>query len=158
VGRVTNIYLRPSARTAVREVAGAEARAGAGFEDDHARGGNRQITLIEKEAWQAALRELERENLLPGGRRANVVVEGFSLTAAFGRRIRVGDCVVDVVAELAPCKLMEDVTPGLMQALSPDCRGGAYGRIVTSGRIEVGATVELLPDQAATDRDKGVPR
>jgi hypothetical protein len=41
---------------------------------------------------------------------------------------------------------MEDVTPGLMQALSPDCRGGAYGRVVASGRIEVGSPVALLPD------------
>lgn len=151
MGRVTNIYLRPSARTAVREVASAEARAGAGLEGDHARGGSRQITLIEKEAWQAALDELGRQTLPPGGRRANVVVEGFSLLAAFGRRIRVGECVIDIVTELAPCKLMEDVTPGLMLALSPDCRGGAYGRILTSGKIEVGAAVELLPDQAAAE-------
>jgi MOSC domain-containing protein YiiM len=151
MGRVTNIYLRPSARTPVREVAGAEARAGAGLEGDHARGGSRQITLMEKEAWQAALAGLGRESLSPGGRRANIVVEGFSLVAVFGRRIRVGECVIDIVSELAPCKLMEDVTPGLMQALSPDCRGGAYGRVVTPGRIEVGATVELLPEQVAAD-------
>lgn len=149
MGQVTNIYLRPSARTPVREVQRAEARAGAGLEGDHARGGSRQITLIEKQAWQAALSELGREGLSPGGRRANVVVEGFSLTAAFGRRIRVGECVIDIVTELAPCKLMEDVTPGLMQALSPACRGGAYGRVVTSGRIEVGSTVEFAADPAA---------
>jgi MOSC domain-containing protein YiiM len=133
----------------VREVQSAEARAGAGLQGDHARGGSRQITLIEKQAWQEALSELGREGLSPGGRRANVVVEGFSLTAAFGRRIRVGECVIDIVTELAPCKLMEDVTPGLMQALSPACRGGAYGRIVTSGRIEVGSTVEFVADPAA---------
>jgi MOSC domain-containing protein YiiM len=151
MGRVTNIYLRPSARTPMREVSSAEACAGAGLEGDHVRGGNRQISLLERESWQAALQELGRENLPPRGRRANVVVEGFSLAAAFGRRIRVGECVIDVVAELAPCKLMEDVTPGLMQALSPACRGGAYGRIVTGGRIEVGATVELLSDEAAAD-------
>jgi MOSC domain-containing protein YiiM len=151
MGRVTNIYLRPSARTPVREVSSADARAGAGLQGDHARGGSRQITLMEKEAWQAALHELELENLPPGGRRANVVVEGFSLIAAFGRRIRVGDCVIDIVTELAPCKLMEDVTPGLVQVLKPACRGGAYGRVVTSGRIEVGANVELLPDTAVAD-------
>jgi MOSC domain-containing protein YiiM len=147
MGHVTNIYLRPSARTPVREVASAEARAGAGLDGDHARGGNRQITLIEKESWQAALHDLGREEFPPGRRRANVVVEGFSLTAAFGRRIRIGECVIDLVTELAPCKLMEDVTPGLKQALTPACRGGAYGRVLASGRIEVGAPVELLPDE-----------
>jgi MOSC domain-containing protein YiiM len=130
-------------------VSGADARAGAGLEGDHARGGSRQITLMEKEAWQAALHDLGRETLPPGGRRANVVVEAFPLSEAFGRRIRVGDCVIAVVSELVPCKLMEDVTPGLMRALEPACRGGAYGRVVTSGRIEVGANVELLADEAA---------
>jgi MOSC domain-containing protein YiiM len=160
---VTNIFLRPSARTPVREVASAEACAGAGLEGDHARGGSRQISLIEKESWDAALSELRSENLSPGRRRANVVVEGFSLAAAFGRRIRVGECLIDIVHELAPCKLMEDVTPGLLRALSPDNRGGAYGKIVTSGRIAVGAAVELLPGHAAApeqDRDQatGVPR
>jgi MOSC domain-containing protein YiiM len=145
---VTNIYLRPSSRTTVREVTSVEARAGAGLAGDHAHGGNRQITLIDSKAWQAALDDLGREDLPPGGRRANVVVEGFSLAAAIGKRIRVGGSVVEVVAELKPCKLMEDVAPGLMQALSPDCRGGVYGRIVESGRIEVGAPVELLPENA----------
>ncbi len=149
MGRVTNIYLRPSARTPVREVASAEARPGGGLEGDHARGGNRQISLMEKEAWQAALQELGGKDLPPGRRRANVVVEGFSLREAFGRRIRVGDCVIDILTELAPCKLMEDVTPGLMGALKPGCRGGAYGRVVTSGRIEVGANVEMLPGPAS---------
>ena len=149
MGRVTNIYLRPSSRTAVREVTVAEARAGEGLVGDHARGGNRQITLMEKQAWQAALTDLGRENLPPGGRRANVVVEGFSLEEAIGRRIQVGECLVDVVAELRPCKLMEDVTPGLMQALEPECRGGAYGRVVQSGRIETGAPVKLVSEPAA---------
>ena len=151
LARVTNIYLRPSSRTPVRQTLSVEARAGEGLEGDHARGGNRQISMIEREAWQAACEELGRENLATGRRRANVVVEGFSLAAAIGRRIRIGDCVVDVVAELRPCKLMEDVAPGLMRGLSPRGRGGAYGRILKSGRIEVGAPVEMLPDQVAAD-------
>jgi MOSC domain-containing protein YiiM len=151
MGHVANIYLRPSSRTPTRDVAAAEARAGNGLVGDHARGGNRQVTLMEREAWQAAISDAGRENLPPSGRRANVVVEGFSLAEAIGRRIRVGECVIDVVAELRPCKLMEDVTPGLMKALDPACRGGVYGRVVQSGRIEAGATVELLPEQAAAD-------
>lgn len=153
MGWVTNIYLRPSSRTPVKEVTAAEAHIGKGLAGDHARGGNRQITLIENEAWQAALNDLGRKDLPPAGRRANVVVEGLSLAEAIGKRLQVGDCIVDVVAELRPCKLMEDVTPGLMHALEPECRGGAYGRIVQSGRIETGAPVALVaePVTAAPD-------
>jgi MOSC domain-containing protein YiiM len=151
MGRVTNIYLRPSSRTPVREVTIAEARAGEGLVGDHARGGNRQITLMENNAWQAALNDLGREHLPPAGRRANVVVEDFSLEQAIGRRIQVGECVIEVVSELRPCKLMEDVTPGLMQALEPECRGGAYGRVVQSGRIEAGAAVQLLAELVAAE-------
>jgi MOSC domain-containing protein YiiM len=144
VARVAAIYLRPSSRTPARQVTAAEAVAGQGLLGDHARGGSRGVTLLEKERWQAACRDLGREDLAPSGRRANLLVEDFPLAAAIGRRIRVGECLIDVVGELRPCKLMEDVAPGLMEALSPDCRGGAYGRVVQSGRIETGAPLELL--------------
>ncbi len=148
MARVVQIYLRPSSRTPVRTVNAVTAVAGKGLEGDHAGSGNRQVTLIEKEAWQAACGELGK-NLDAGARRANVVVEGISLAAAIGRRIQAGHCVIQVIGETRPCKLMEDAAPGLRQALSPDCRGGVYGRIAQGGVIQVGdevkETAEAVP-------------
>ena len=55
---VVKIYLRPSARTPVRSVAAVVTVAGSSIEGDHAGAGNRQVTLIEQEAWEAACNDL----------------------------------------------------------------------------------------------------
>ncbi len=143
MGRVVGIYLRPSARTFVRAIEAARAVAGQGLEGDHAGGGNRQITLIEREKWEAACVDLDCE-LNVGARRANVVVEGLALSKAIGGQLLIGNVVVDVISELRPCKLMDDAAPGLQDALSPDCRGGVYGKVSQGGPVTVGASVEIV--------------
>lgn len=148
MGTVSKIFLRPASRGPVRKVASADAVAGAGLAGDHAGGGNRQVTLIDESRWADACRELGRA-LHPCGRRANIVVAGFPLRDSIGRQIRVGECVVHVVGETRPCKLMDEFAPGLRNALSPDCRGGVYARVVAGGRIDVGAAVEFTPDSAS---------
>lgn len=145
MGAVAKIFLRPASRAPVREAASAEAVVGAGLLGDHAGGGNRQVTLIDESRWSDACRELGRD-LTPGGRRANIVVAGFPLCESIGRRIRVDGCLIDVIAETRPCKLMDDFAPGLQHALSPDCRGGVYGRVVRGGRIDVGGPVDFAPE------------
>jgi len=142
MGTVARIFLRPGSRAPVREVSSAEAAVGSGLYGDHAGGGNRQVTLIDEGRWADACRDLGRD-LTPGGRRANIVVLGFPLGESIGRRIRVGDCLIDVIAELRPCKLMDDFAPGLQHALSPERRGGVYGRVAVGGRIEVGGAVDF---------------
>ena len=141
---VQRIFLRPSARTPVKEVAAATAFPGAGLEGDHAGGGNRQVTLIEEEAWQAACQDLGRDDLSPAGRRANVVVSGVKLADAVKRHIRVGDAVIRVIGETRPCRLMDDYAQGLQQALDPDMRGGVYGRVVQGGEVRVGDRVAIF--------------
>jgi len=143
MGRVVGIYPRPSARTPVRAVEAARAVTGQGLEGDHAGGGNRQITLIEREKWEAACVDLGR-TLNAGARRANLVVEGVALSEAIGGQLRVGNVLVDVISELRPCKLMDDAAPGLQEALSPDCRGDVYGKVLQGGLVTVGGAVEIV--------------
>lgn len=143
MGRVIGIYLRPSARTPVRSVDSVEAIGGKGLEGDHAGGGNRQVTLIEQEKWRAACHDLGRE-ISDGTRRANLVVEGLSLSKSIGGRLRLGDVLIHVEGETRPCGLMDTAAEGLQQALSPDCRGGVYGRIVAGGVVSIGTAVELV--------------
>lgn len=135
--------MRPSARTPTRAVATAQAVEGSGLEGDHAGGGNRQITLIEREKWDAACVDLDRE-LNYGARRANLVVEGVALSDAIGGQLLIGDVLVDVISELRPCKLMDDAARGLQDALSPDCRGGVYGKVSQGGPVTVGNAVEIV--------------
>jgi MOSC domain-containing protein YiiM len=39
---------------------------------------------------------------------------------------------------------MDDAAPGLQQALSPDRRGGVYGKIVQGGVIKLGDEVKVM--------------
>ena len=143
-GTLTHIFLRPSARTPVKQVETAEAFPGMGLEGDHAGGGNRQVTLLSEEAWRAACADLGTAALSPGMRRANLVVEGLDLRAAIGKGLQIGPCRIRVVAELRPCRLMDDAAPGLQDALDPDCRGGVYGRVMAGGTLETGAPVAIV--------------
>jgi MOSC domain-containing protein YiiM len=118
MARKVQIYIRPSSRTPVRAVSSAHAVAGKGLRGDHAGGGYRQVTLIEKEAWLAVCAELNKD-LDAGARRANVVIEGIPLAKAIGRSIQVGECVIQVIGETRPCKLMEDAAPGLQERTFP---------------------------------------
>lgn len=151
IGHVTHIFLRPSARTPVKEVTSAVAAIGSGLEGDHAGGGNRQVTLLDWDQWRKACEELG-DDLNPGGRRANVVVRGLDLAATRGSVIQVGDCQIDVVSELAPCRLMDDFHHGLQEALKPDCRGGVYGRVIRPGILRIDSPVQVVRRNPQQDR------
>lgn len=142
--RLLAILLRPGARLPVQRVAAAAAIVGKGLAGDHAGGGRRQITLLAREAWAAACAQFGRE-LDPGVRRANLVVEGLDLSAAIGRRLRIGAVLVDVLGETRPCELMDDDgRRGLQVALRSDRRGGVYGAIVQGGELRVGDPCGLV--------------
>ena len=143
-GRLERIYLRPSARTPVREVEAAEAKVGSGLAGDHARGGKREVTLISREAWERACEELG-EILEPSARRANLLLGGVDLAQSRGRKLQIGGVVLEINGETKPCQLMDDTRLGLWDALKPEWRGGVYARVLTGGELRVGDSARLLP-------------
>lgn len=143
MGTLAKIYLRPSARTPVQSVEKTTAVPGAGLTGDHAGGGNRQVTLLDESAWQAACLQLGHE-LDPGSRRANLLIRGIDLKSTIGKGIRIGSCLIRVIHETRPCRLMDDVADGLQNALDPDRRGGVYGRVLEGGDLAVGMPVEVV--------------
>ncbi|MFN3241942.1 MAG: MOSC domain-containing protein [Planctomycetota bacterium] len=148
MGTVEAVFLRPSARTPVRSVDAANVLAGIGIEGDHAGGGKRQITILSREAWQQACRELGKE-LDPSIRRANVLVSGVDLAATIGSTLRIGDVVIDVNGETRPCELMDDDgRVGLCATLQPDRRGGVHGIVREGGSLRVGDPVVVEPPGA----------
>ncbi len=104
------------------------------------------MSLMSREAWADGCADLGDPQLEPRGRRANLLVEGVDLPGSIGGRIAIGPCIIDVVAELAPCRLMDDFRPGLRDALKPACRGGVYGRIVRGGALRVGDAVTIVAE------------
>lgn len=141
MGSLLKIYLRP-VRGELREVSHAEAGAGNGLEGDHAKGPKRQVTLLSREAWEAACAQIS-QTLDPGVRRANLLVEGLELAKTTGKILTIGDVQIRLTGETKPCPQMEEAVPGLQEALVPDWRGGVFGEVLNDGTLTVGDAVEL---------------
>ena len=122
----------------------------AGVQGDHrgamaARKGvyRRQVALIEAESWQAVLQDLGAD--IPWQlRRANLLVEGLRLPRRAGTRVLIGDtCELRVNVECDPCSRMEEIHPGLEQALTSDWRGGFLAEVIRDGEVQVGDEIRI---------------
>jgi MOSC domain-containing protein YiiM len=106
----------------------------------------RRITVIAREAWEAALAELPADAAgLPWtARRANLLVEGVCLPRAVGGVVQIGPVVLEITGETNPCERMEEAWPGLLEALTPEWRGGVTCSVVEGGEIALGDAVDVL--------------
>ena len=103
----------------------------------------RQVSLIERSDWDAAMAELGVDHHW-SARRANLLVEGIDLPQQPGAMVRVGEEVVlEIMVECDPCSRMEEIEPGLKAALTPDWRGGALARVISGGAIRVGDSIRV---------------
>ena len=105
--------------------------------------GRRQVTLMERGDWDAAMTEVGH-NLPWQERRANLLVDGLDLPQSPGVRLRIGESVIlEITRETDPCERMEALAGGLKAALLPDWRGGACTRVIAGGHIAVGDAIEV---------------
>jgi MOSC domain-containing protein YiiM len=142
-GRVTGIAIAPKKRAAMELRDAVSITVAHGPEGD-ARGSKpgRQVTIVFEDAWAAACRDAGAD--LPWTtRRANLLVAGLETPATIGAQIRIGDVVLQVCEETAPCMIMERAHAGLRRALKPDWRGGVCCKVISGGEIEIGAAVTL---------------
>ncbi|MFL5622502.1 MAG: MOSC domain-containing protein [Gemmatimonadaceae bacterium] len=114
---------------------------GRGLADNVDRSRRRQITLIEREAWDRMMSELGAD-IDPSARRANILVSGMKLAHTRGRSLRIGDARIVIGGEVTPCERMDEALPGLRAAMRPDWRGGVFAQVVGGGKIRVGDAVE----------------
>jgi MOSC domain-containing protein YiiM len=115
--------------------------AGRGLEGNANQGGRRQVTLIEEERWAEATAEIGTDDLPPASRRANLMIAGLSLEGTRGRTLRIGATRLQIWSECRPCERMDEVRPGLRQALRPHWRAGACAQVLEGGEIRVGDEV-----------------
>jgi MOSC domain-containing protein YiiM len=99
--------------------------------------GRRQVTLIERSGWDAAMAEIGH-SIAWQERRANLLVDGLKLPQRPGAMLRIGDVLLEVTRETDPCERMEMLAAGLKAALSVDWRGGVCTRVRRGGRIAIG--------------------
>ncbi len=111
--------------------------------DAHADGGHRQVSLLAAEEIDR-MRE-EGASVSPGEFAENITTQGLDLRGLkIGTRLRVGAAEI-VVTQLGKqchgrCAIYERVGDCIMP------REGIFGRVIISGRIKVGDTIELITD------------
>jgi len=115
--------------------------AGRGVAGSVDRSRRRQVTLIEREAWERFMTEL-RAALDPSARRANILVSGVRLANTRGRVPRVGDARLIIGGEVTPCERMEEALPGLQKAMRADWGGGAFAQVLDGATVRVGDPIE----------------
>jgi MOSC domain-containing protein YiiM len=145
MGRVTALFLFARAGAPAEPVEEVTARPG-GLVGDRKRGQRRQVTVLALEGWREATAAAGAPEAPPSGRRANVVVEGVALATLVGRRLRLGEAVLEVLGETDPCPKMNRVQPGLEDAMRPGLRGGVFGKVIGAGRIRVGDEARVLAE------------
>ncbi len=116
-------------------------KTGAGIVGNADQGGRRQVTLLSAEQWAKVV----GDEVSPQIRRANLLVSGLELEDSRDWKVRIGEVEMLVSGETKPCRLMDELSPGLQDALRPDWGGGAYAQVLTDGEIKVGDQIVLEP-------------
>ena len=136
------IAVRGASRAPMQEVQEASVTVTDGIVEDYRGSGRRQVTFVDAGQWRQVTAELGVD--LPWHtRRANLLVHGLDLPATVGSRLRIGDCLFEIHGETDPCDRMDELQAGLRQGLTPEMRGGVWGRVIESGRLRVGQSVEV---------------
>jgi MOSC domain-containing protein YiiM len=144
-GRVEWIGLRPKRDVDMIEVEQVQAVTGKGLVGDRYAGGsgNRGITLIQAEHLPAIAALSGHERVAPALLRRNLVVAGVPLVALKGRRFRIGEVLLEGVADCDPCSRMESALgPGGYNAMRG--HGGLCARILEGGVLRLGDEVVAL--------------
>jgi MOSC domain-containing protein YiiM len=115
---------------------------GRGIVGNANQGGKRQVTIVDEARWSELMQEVGAD-ADPRRRRANLLVRGLNLIDTRGRLLRVGSVTLRIVGETRPCEQMDEVWPGLQEAMCHRWGGGVYAEVVEGGEIAVGDVAEF---------------
>lgn len=142
-GKVLGLARRASTRAPMEQLEEADVTVEAGVAGD-ARGRlrGRQVTVLCRESWDEACRDLGRD--VPWTtRRANILVEGLDLADTTGRSLTIGDATLAITGETDPCQRMDEQADGLKVALEPGWRGGVTCTVTHAGTVKIGDDAAL---------------
>jgi MOSC domain-containing protein YiiM len=152
-GQLVAIYVAAAGGAPMEARDRVEAIAGVGLRDDRyatASGtysntgrGARDVTLIEREAVDAARTEDDGIDVREDQTRRNLVTEGVALNHLVGRTFRVGTVRMRGLRLAEPCAYLEQLTGliGVRAALVH--RGGLRAEILDDGELRVGDAIDL---------------
>lgn len=138
--RIERIWIKTGRRGPMTRVPEARLVEDVGLEGSADRGGSRQVTLVDADAWERATAELGVP-VDPSARRANVLVRGIELAGSADRVLGLGECRIRIRGETRPCGRMDEAADGLREVLEPEWRAGVYGVVLEGGAITVGDPV-----------------
>jgi len=136
-GEIVNLFIKPKHGGSMQAMDELSAVDGKGLQGDTSFGrGTRQVLLLELET-------LNEFGLQPGRLKENVTTQGLALAGmAPGSRIQVGQAVLEVTGDCAPCQYVEDIRPGLQEEMRG--RRGTLCRVMTGGTLRPGDPVTIL--------------
>ncbi len=138
VGQVIHLQVSPGHRAPMHAIRTAHVVADFGLEgDSHAKKASaRQVLLMDEETLVAF-------GLEAGRVRENITTRGIELkTLAAGKRVRLGQTVLEITKHCSPCELIEDIRPGLRAEM--EGQRGMLARVIQGGDIRVGDEIEIL--------------
>lgn len=104
---------------------------------------HRQVTVLANESWKATCSEMNQE--MPWTtRRANLFIEGVDLIESTGKKLKIGNFLLEITGELEPCNRMDEQYQGLTKVLAKDWRGGVTCKIITEGEVHLDDEVQLV--------------
>ena len=155
MGRVVGLFVSPGIGESMKACAKVRALAGHGLDGDRYATGQgsysqakrqviRHVSIIEREAIEAANEELARRGLVPfepNETRRNIVVEGADVYALLGREFSIGDVRLRGIEPTRPCHIPSAAAKktGFKEAYSN--RGGVRAEILSDGIISVGDAI-----------------
>ncbi len=149
-GKLVWIGLRPARKQPLQVVSSCQAIANLGLEGDHrvhkTPGSGRQVTLISAEFIHSIAGYLKQPQIDPALLRRNLVVQGINLNALRYQRFRIGEAVFEANAQCHPCARMEEAL-GLGGVSAMLGYGGLCCKVIESGNLTLGDTVEVIPLQ-----------
>lgn len=151
-GELTWIGIRPARREPMQSLSQVSAIEELGLEGDHRMektpGSGRQVTLISEEFIGQISHFLGAKTVLPEQLRRNLVVKNINLNALRYQNFQIGGAIFQAGALCHPCTRMEQALgKGAIAAMMG--YGGLCCKIIRSGEISVGDSVELITPQQA---------
>ena len=160
-GKIVSIHIASSAGAPMRSISEAQLVVARGIQGDrylegrgtysNHPGSGREVTLIEREALEALLRECN-SLIEPGQARRNIVTSGVALNHLVGREFSVGAARLRGMRLCEPCAHLERLSArGVLRGLLQ--RGGLRAEVLSGGLIRVGDLVSAisLPLHEQTD-------
>jgi MOSC domain-containing protein YiiM len=138
VATVVGLFVSPGRGTGLSEARDrVTAIAGQGLKGcAHANPPRREVLLASKA-------HLDSVGVEPGAIRENVTVDGDDVqTWDVGRRVQVGQALLEITMVCDPCSRMDDLRPGLRTEI--DGKRGMLAAVIEGGEIALGDSVTLV--------------